>query len=218
MSIAPPVQFSTSTPSLSEIGAASFRAAGPTSSTTCTTTTTDVKSTTAAVATTTTANSFITQHMCNKFAIFFIIVAIVVLIILILLGTSGNEWYNDLKKHPWGNNSIVFSIILCIVVLLMAGASYYAYNVTSDEFVRNAILFSFTGSMIFLVILFVVFFVEKNLSLAFYLSLVFIFIAFVQMTLIFQANMTAGYCTLPYFIGTILLTIIVWNIWQSNCE
>jgi tryptophan-rich sensory protein len=202
MSIAPPVQFSTPTPSLAEIGAASFKAAAPISSTTCTTT----------------ANSFISQHMCNKFAIFFVIVAIIVLIIVILIATSANEWYNDLKKHPWGNNSIWFSIILSIVVLLMAGATYYAYNMTSDEFVRNAILFSFTGAMIFLIIMFVVFFVEKNLSLAFYLSLVFIFIAFIQMTLIFQANMTAGYCTLPYFIGTILLTVIVWNIWQSNSE
>lgn len=215
MSIAPPVQFSTPTPSLAEIGAASIRAAPPISSTTCTTTITDVKNTPVTIAS---SNSFVRDHMCNKFAIFFIIVSIVVLIILILIGSSGNEWYADLKKHPWGNNSIIFSIILCIVVLLMAGATYYAYNVTSNEFVRNAILFSFTGAMIFLIILFVVFFIEKNLSLAFYLSLIFIFIAFIQMTLIFQADMKAGYCTLPYFIGTILLTIIVWNVWQSNSE
>ena len=98
----------------------------------------------------------------------------------------------------------------------MAWGTYLAYAQARDEYCKNQILFTFIFAMILLIAWFVIFFVENNLSLAFYTGLLFVFVAFVQLALNWQSNATAGYFTLWYFIFAIIMVIIVWNIWSSS--
>ena len=215
MSTSPPIQYQTSTPDLAGIGATTFTAAPP-ATTTCTTTFVESKTTPAAAGAVLVGESTFANHLCNKFAIFFFIISIIVLVLLLYIASSRNDWFNGLNKFSFAALPIVLGIVLVIVVLMMAGSAYFSYSSATDENARNQILFSFVASMILLIILFIVFYVEKNFSLAFYLSLVMIFVAFMQMALNFQQSARSGWCTFPYLLFFIIISVGFYNIWQSN--
>ena len=63
---------------------------------------------------------------------FFIIAAIIVLIICFVIAQPEQEWFKDLKMVTWAQNTLVWSIIFVIVIIIMAYCSSYAFDNTKN--------------------------------------------------------------------------------------
>jgi tryptophan-rich sensory protein len=180
-----------------------------TEETTTTTTTKEVD-----VATDTTMHQF-KQAACSKNLWMFLLIAIIVLIICYFIAAPNAVWFDSLKKFSWGNNSLIFFIVLVIVVLVMAGGTYVAYSV-ANTYMQGAILMSFMAAMFLLIIWFAIFYQAQQLDHAFYIGMVFLFVAFIQTYLVFQASVKAGYAMLPYIIWMVLVVLMVYKIFVDN--
>lgn len=168
--------------------------------------------------TTETSNDTMSQiktAACSKNLWMFLLIAIIVLIICWFIAAPNIMWYDSLKNFSWGNNSLIFYIVLVLVVLVMAGGTYVAYNMANAS-MQTTILMTFMAAMFLLIIWFTVFYQAQQLEQSFYVGMIFLFVAFLQTYFVFQVSAKAGYAMLPYFIWMVLVVLMIYKIFASN--
>jgi tryptophan-rich sensory protein len=145
----------------------------------------------------------------------FIIIAIIVLVITILLAKSESGWYNDLKKMSWAENMVVWAVLYCIVIILMAWCTSFAYCL-ADDTGKMYILTSFIAAIILIVITFVVFYRSKNLDVTFYLVMLLIAVSIFQTFVVWKYHAGSGIGMLPYVVFLIFVAGITYDISSKN--
>lgn len=155
------------------------------------------------------------EQLCRPEVWIFLIIAIVVLIICFYVAYDNKEWYSDLKKFSWTENLWVWGVIL-VLVLLVAGYCSFVSYIMGSQSMKMAILITFVAAMLGLLAWFWVFYKTKSLENAFYVSLILLFIAFLQIYLVWTVNPNAGYGLLPWALFSIFLVGITWSLDSQN--
>lgn len=146
----------------------------------------------------------------------FILVSILVLIICFYISYPEAGWYQELNNYSWSSNMLVMGIILAVIVIIMACCTAIGYRDSKNDDDKQGVLFTYVASSLVLIMWFYVFYNAKNLDNAFYIGVVFLFIAFVQTYYVWKANTLAGYGMILYMLWAIFAAIITWNISSTN--
>ena len=153
---------------------------------------------------------------CYNIVFIFIIVSIIILIICFAISYSEYEWYQELNNYSWSSNMLIMGIILAIIVIIMSICTGIAYKDCKDEHNKSMILFTYVASSLVLIMWFYVFYNAKNLDNAFYIGILFFFIAFLQTYFVWKANQNAGYGMILYMLWALFAVFITWNISNTN--
>lgn len=162
----------------------------------------------------------------------FIVVAIITIIIVICIARDGivksgnssmHSFYESLNMYSWGRNTIIWSIIMVVGILLFGWATYTAYVSIEDNSRRNMVIAGFLISMLLIIAMFAIFF-RKNSNGQYNNN------GFISAAWIATFAMIVGFLTLwpmwsnnaakvgmiPYIIWILATTILFWNIAREN--
>lgn len=173
------------------------------------------KITTTEKTTTSHVSKVVQDYTCDGFFWLFIIIAILVLILVYFIASANLPWYADLVKVSWFSYLIGFYVILVLVVLTATIGTYIAFNMATSKG-KMWIFLTFVAAMIGLLLWFVIFFSQHNLTLSFYFGCAFLILAFVQIVSVWSVNMNAGFSILPYLIFIALILGGVYYVMQNN--
>jgi tryptophan-rich sensory protein len=154
------------------------------------------------------------ENFCHKYLWAFILFAIVILFFCFAISYPELSWYQELNNYAWSANMTVMGIILAIIVIIMSYCTFRGY--VSSIVNKQMILFTFVASLLTLVLWFYVFYTAKNLDNAFYMSILFLFLTFIQTYYVWKANVRAGYGMILYVLWAIFAVLITWNISTTN--
>lgn len=159
------------------------------------------------------------QAQLHKYAIwFFLIIAIIVLVILFWIAKPSQEWFANLNNSwEWlkADNMTVMVIIMVIVVLLMAYVSYAAYMKAALAD-RNAIILTFSASMLLLILWFTIFYNQKSLNAAAWIGIAVLVAGLIQTWYVFKVDKAAGWGMIPYLIWVITAVAFNFQLSSSN--
>lgn len=158
----------------------------------------------------------VTDTFKDKFLWMFILVAIVIVCLCFGIAYNEADWYSNLNNWTWASSMMWVSIILFIIVLIVAYCSYLGYNSAADDTTKGWILATFFATLLILMVWFYVFFKAKTLDNAFYVSILFLFVVFVQTYLIWSVNYKAGYGMILYALWAIFLASASWYVSANN--
>lgn len=158
----------------------------------------------------------ITNDFKDKFLWMFILVAIVIICLCFGIAYNEADWYSNLNNWTWASSMMWVSILLVIIILIVSYCSYLGYNSAKDDTTKGWILATFFATLLILLVWFYVFFKAKSLDNAFYVSILFLFVVFVQTFLIWKANTKAGYGMILYALWAIFLASASWYVSANN--
>lgn len=164
--------------------------------------------------TTTYVTETVVDNACDKSLWGFIIFSILILLFCFAISYPEKNWYQELNNYSWSANMTIMGIILIVIVIIMAYCTYKGYNSSLTN--KSMILFSFVASLLTLVLWFYVFFTAKNLENSFYMSILFLFLAFLQTYYVWKANTKAGYGMILYMLWGVFAVLVTWNISTTN--
>ncbi len=157
----------------------------------------------------------IKEYTCNGFFWLFLLLFVAVMVICYFVAVNYVTWYDDLVKTSWLNNAVAFYVVLFLVGLVMTIGSYIAF-VPANKFYRAVIFISFLFQILLLVAWTVVFFSVQNLTWAFILSLCIFFVSIIQMYVVWDVKIEAGYAMIPYSLFILLSLFASYHIMDSN--
>lgn len=157
----------------------------------------------------------IQEHFSTGEVWAFIILSIIVIIACFFIAYNEQDWFSDLKKIDWAENSIAWGIAFIIVYLVMTLCSSFAYMRGNNDS-KLGIFITFIISSALLIVWFALFYKSKDLNSAFYASVALIIVALIQTYYVWRSDLGSGIGMLPYVIFLLFLSGVNWNISSLN--
>lgn len=155
----------------------------------------------------------------NQYIWIFLIASIVAIVLCIFIAMPGAVWFSGLKKYAWSENLWVWMILFIVVVLIMGICTFLGFvkaQCIEDSISQGVIFMSFVASLLTMIIWFSIFFRSKDIQTAFYLLIVLLFLAFLQIYFVWKMNDGAGWGIVPWIVFLIFLIAAVWEINTEN--
>ena len=159
------------------------------------------------------------NQMCQKGTWVFMVIGIIAIIIVAWIAWNGRCFWNSLEKWCWGDNELVWMVVLAISILLLAWGCSVAYTSMQHANKRNMVMGGFVLLMI-LVVLWAILFFRKDgceyttcgIRPATWVAVVAAIVALLMLYPLWSSKGGARLAALPFIIVIIALAALTNNI------
>lgn len=153
-----------------------------------------------------------------EFWIYFVIAVVTIIVVWWIGGmTDSRNYYASLQKVSWADNISLIAVLMTIVVLLNAYASFLAGFITRSPTAKAMVYTTFALQSILLIIFSAIFYKQQSLSSSFYISILLVLVTVWQgWTFYYCGSPASFYLLILYFVWLLAVVYISWNVWSLN--
>lgn len=125
------------------------------------------------------------------------------------------NFYTQIKVSEWTPPDIYFSVVWCVLYILLVFAFYFVLNSDKKQFIKPAANI-FTLNMFLQVLWCFTFFYAAQFLAGFTVLIILDFVTFIMIYMFYQIHKLAGLMIIPYFLWLLFATFLNWVIVDLN--